>query len=119
MPPGTACNKALQLTIIKITIRLYNCLKKIYRSHPEQILAKKNMGLVYLVTKNYDKALQQFDELAKMQDLYKNPGQFLKAVTLLERNEQGDKVQAKKLLEQLVNEKGEGSREAAKWLKDW
>lgn len=93
--------------------------EKIYQSHPDNSNAKKYSGLVYLVTKDYDKAIQQFDELADKQGLYKNPGLFLKAVTLLQRNKQGDEALAKQLLEQAVNEKAEGSAEAEKWLKKW
>ena len=93
--------------------------EKIYQSHPENGNAKKYVGLVYLITKNYDKALQHFEELANRSDLYGNPGLFLKAATLLERNKQEDKAQAKQLLERVVSENGEGSREAKKWLEKW
>lgn len=68
-------------------------------------MQKKFIGLVYLVTNNYDKVLQQFEELATRKDLYRNPGLFLKAVTLLNRNREGDKAQAKGLLERVVNER--------------
>jgi TolA-binding protein len=91
----------------------------IYRSHPQNFIAKKYIGFVYLATQNYDKALQQFDELANTEGLYKNPGLFLKALTLLQRNKHGDEAQAKQLLKEIVKEKGEGSREAEKWLKTW
>jgi len=62
-------------------------------------------------------ALQQFDELANMKDLYSNSGDFLKAVTLLERNKPGDKEEAKKLLQKVVHENEDGSQEAGEWLK--
>jgi hypothetical protein len=88
-------------------------------SHPGNPNVKKYIGLVYLVTKEYDQALLQFDELYTKKDVYKNPGLFLKAVTLLERNQNGDKEQAKQLLEQVVNENEEGSNEARQWLEKW
>lgn len=118
-----ATKDSFQLGIAAYNNKDYNTalqlFEEIYKSHPQYFLAKKYMGLVYLVKKDYDKALQQFDELAKKQGLYQNPGLFLKAVTLLERNKVGDQAQAKQLLEQVVNEKAEGTREAEKWLKKW
>ena len=46
-----------------------------------------------------------------------NPGLFYKAVTLLKRNKEGDVKQAKELLEQVVKEHLDNSKEAAEWLK--
>ena len=93
--------------------------EEIYRSDPQNFLAKKYIGFVYLAAENYDKALEQFEELASKEGVYKNPGLFLKALTLLQRNKQGDEEQAKQLLEEVVKEKAEGSREAEMWLKKW
>ncbi len=78
--------------------------------------AKKFAGLTYLQQQNYDEAVQQFDELANMK-LFSNPGDFLKAVTLLERNQPRDKEEAKKLFQKVVTEKEEGSEKAEEWLK--
>jgi tetratricopeptide (TPR) repeat protein len=90
----------------------------VYQSHPANSKAKKNIGLVYLHTKQYDKALQQFEELANTPGLHENSGLFLMAITLLERNKSGDEGRAKELLQQVVQQKTEGSKEAAKWLKE-
>jgi len=84
--------------------------------HPDKSDAKKFAGLSYLQQKNYEVALTQFDELAKM-DLHTNPGDFLKAVTLLERNHPGDKQEAKKLLQKVIDEQEDGSHEAQEWIK--
>ncbi len=89
----------------------------VYQHHPENSDAKKFTGLVYLSTKEYDKALQEFEELADMKEPQNNPGLFLQAVTLLQRNEKGDKRKAKQLLQQVVNNNAEGSMEAKEWLK--
>ncbi len=89
----------------------------LYNNHPRNSQAKKNIGLVYLSTEEYDKALLEFDQLANMKNLYSNPGKFLKAVTLMRRNQEGDQQEAKQLLQQVVNEKGEGSQQAEEWLK--
>ena len=79
----------------------------------------KYKGLAYLLTKNYDKALSGFDELAAKKHLFSNDGLFLKALTLLQRNQDGDKDAAKQILEQVVNEKTEGNAKAEEWLKKW
>ena len=90
----------------------------VYKVHPDNNDALKYTGITYLVTKEYDKALACFEELAAKKDLFSNPGRFLKAVTLLQRNQQGDSEQAEQLLQQVVDEKLEGSKEAAHWLKE-
>lgn len=92
---------------------------KINQLHPEDGEVKKYVGLVYLVTKDYDRALQHFNELAAMKDQYQNPGLFLKAIALLERNRPADKTEAKQVLEQIVKENKEGKREAEYWLEKW
>jgi tetratricopeptide (TPR) repeat protein len=79
--------------------------------------AKAYIGIVYLQIKEYDKALQQFDELANMKGLYSNKGMFYKAITLMERDKPGDRQEAKKLLEKIISENADGRREAAEWLK--
>lgn len=91
----------------------------LYKDHPDDSYVLKYKGLAYLLTKNYDKALSSFDELAAKKHLFSNDGLFLKAVTLLERNQSGDKDAAKQLLEQVVNEKTEGNAKAEEWLKKW
>ena len=84
---------------------------------PSNSDAKKYAGLSYLQKQDYDKALEQFDELANMKGLFSNPGDFLKATTLLLRNRQGDKEEAKALLQKVVNGKEEESQKAEEWLK--
>ncbi|MFT3947438.1 MAG: tetratricopeptide repeat protein [Agriterribacter sp.] len=91
----------------------------LYKAHPDDSYVLKYKGLAYLLTKNYDKALLSFDELAAKKHLFSNDGLFLKAVTLLERNQAGDKDAAKQVLEQVVNEKTEGNVKAEEWLKKW
>lgn len=94
--------------------------QNIYQAYPDYSDAKKYIGLVYLMKEDYDKALIHFDELSQRKDLVSNPGLFLKAVTLLERNKKGDKENAKALLEKVVQDDKLGHRkEAAEWLKKW
>jgi tetratricopeptide (TPR) repeat protein len=79
--------------------------------------ARLYSGLAYLRLKDYDHALHQFDTLANMPSLYSNPGPFLKAVTLLERNATGDRETARRLLQDVVRRNLDESQEAAAWLK--
>lgn len=85
--------------------------------NPTNSDAKINTGLAYLQLNNYDKALQEFDEVAKTEGLFYNPGDFLKAVALVKRDKAGDEAAAKALLEKVVNENKGGSEEAKEWLK--
>ncbi len=101
----------------KAYTRSLQLFEAIYKAHPENTDALKYAGITYLVTKEYNKALECFDELAARKELFSNPGIFLKAVTLLQRDQPGDRAQAGQLLQQVVNEKAEGSREAGRWLK--
>lgn len=87
-------------------------------NHPQSGSVKEYLALVYLITKNYDSALHRFDELSNQKGLYTNPGMFLKAVTLLQRNKEGDKEQAKQLLQQVSRQKLDGNREAEEWIKE-
>lgn len=91
--------------------------RSVYKAHPDNSDALKYTGITYLVTKEYDKAIACFEELAAKKELFSNPGRFLKAVTLLQRNQQGDSEQAEQLLQQVIDEKADGSKEAARWLR--
>jgi tetratricopeptide (TPR) repeat protein len=89
----------------------------IEKQDPGNSDAKKYAGLAYLQMKNYDKALEQFSDLANMKDLFSNSGDFLKAITLLERNKPRDKEEAQTLLQKVVNENEDGSNDAKELLK--
>ncbi|PSR53575.1 hypothetical protein AHMF7605_08560 [Adhaeribacter arboris] len=90
--------------------------QSVYKNHPEYREAKKYTGLVFLASKEYDKALQVFDELAK-ENVPGNSGLFLKALTYLQRNQKGDKKRAKLLLQQVVKNRTENNKEAEDLLK--
>ncbi len=87
-------------------------------THPENSNAKQYAGMAYLASHKYTKALAAFDELAQ-QKLFSNPGLFYKAVTLLNRDEMGDKDAARKLLQQVKDKNLEGSKQATEWLANW
>lgn len=89
----------------------------IVKNNPENSDAKKYAGIVTLRLKNYDKALEYFTMLEIDTSLHSNPGKFYKAVTLLERNNNGDKEAAKLLLQEVKDENLEGKSNAEEWLK--
>ena len=79
-------------------------------------LAKKYAGIVYLRLANYDKALAYFQQLEKY-SLFSNPAIFYQALTLLKRNHPGDKQDAKRLLQVVVNGDLQGKETSQEWLK--
>lgn len=89
----------------------------LHNSHPTEDKYLKYSGFVYLMTKDYDNAVQQFTELAAIQGLKSNPGRFLEAVTLILRNKEGDKAAAKLLLQEVADEKTKDSADASELLK--
>lgn len=93
--------------------------ENVSKTHPENSDAKKYTGLSYLAKRDFENALKEFEALAQMPNLYSNPGLFLKAITLLMRNQNGDRQSARKILEQLANENEEGSKESKEWLKSF
>ena len=111
---------SLQAGILAYNNKNYDSALRVFTSynssHPGSGYIKKYIGLGYLATKKYDSAVKYFEELSDMKALYNNPGVFLKAVTLLERSNKEDEAQAKILLQQVVDKKLEGSKEAEEWL---
>jgi tetratricopeptide (TPR) repeat protein len=81
-------------------------------------VALKNLGLTYLRLGNYDKALTYFRQLEKYA-LYSNPAIFYQALTLMKRNQPGDKEKAKELLQRVRDNDLEGKEFAEKWLDKW
>ncbi|GAA0560115.1 tetratricopeptide repeat protein [Chitinophaga japonensis] len=79
--------------------------------------ARKHLGLIYLVTGEYDKALRQFDTLSAHQGLYANPGPFYKAVTLMRRSAGNDKEEARKILQAIIEQRLPGSQTAEAWIR--
>jgi tetratricopeptide (TPR) repeat protein len=78
--------------------------------------AIKNAGIVSLQLKEYDKALEYFTALEK-KSLYSNPGMFYHALTLIKRNQPGDTLKAKQLLQQVVNRDLAEKKTAEEWLR--
>lgn len=114
---------SLQLGIVAYNqgdyARALQLFQEVQARQPENAEIIQNIGLVYLRTGDFEEAVSQFEQLAAMENLYSNSGKFLKAVTLMQRNELGDKQEAKSLLEQVVREDETGREQAEEWLKQF
>ncbi|WP_158858278.1 tetratricopeptide repeat protein [Lunatibacter salilacus] len=120
--PMDASQDSLQLGIGAFNQQDYVSAEKIFRSLANQDKlapeAIKNLGILYLVTDEYDKAIREFEVLSEFTNLRANPGAFYKAVTLMKRDESGDAEKAKEILEDVINKNLPGSKEAAKWINE-
>ena len=86
--------------------------ENLLKQQPGNDRALKFAGIVALRQKNYDQAIDRFHRLSQRTDLYSNPGIFLEAIALLQRNQPMDKSNAKKLLETVINRNLEGKSDA-------
>ena len=80
--------------------------------------ATEYLGITYLRRGDFHKAEEQFKKLIAFDDLYRNPGKFYLAVTLMRRSENGDVEEAKRILQDVVDKALPGHEEASQWLKD-
>lgn len=90
--------------------------EKILERTPENAEAIKTAGLAALRSEKYGLAIDYFHRLAGMQELYANPGLFYEAIAYLKRNEEGDLIKAKGLLQQVVLQNLDEKKEAQQWL---
>ncbi|MHA4843922.1 tetratricopeptide repeat protein [Flavitalea antarctica] len=89
------------------------------KQYPTDVKAREYAGIAALMMKEYDKALQYFQNLSSVQGLKSNPGNFYTAVTLMKRNQPGDNDKAKKILQNVVKNKETHSEIAEAWLSNW
>lgn len=82
---------------------------------PDHAEAKKLAGIVSLRMKDYDKAIEHFQQLGAREDLFSNPGKFYEALARLERNGPGDKEKAEGLLKEVVKKGLEGKEVLKEW----
>jgi TolA-binding protein len=78
--------------------------------------ATRYLGITRLRQGDFDQAIIQFDRLASWPDLRVNPGKFYGALARLKRSTGNDKDEARKLLQEVVDEKLPGSSEASDWI---
>jgi tetratricopeptide (TPR) repeat protein len=95
-----------------------NIFEDLARRDTENYVPKEYAGIVYLRLGNYDKALQYFKQFENY-SLYSNQSLFYQALTLMKRNQPGDKQKAKELLQQVVTNHLEGKETAEQWLDKW
>jgi tetratricopeptide (TPR) repeat protein len=113
---------SLRLGIAAYNSNDYDKAGRIFESIAQQkgsLEAIKNLGLTYLASGEYDKALHQFDRLANRDDIYVNPGPFYKAVTLMLRSAPGDEEVAKEILHEVIKKQLPGHQVASGWLARW
>lgn len=112
---------------IQTGLRLYNASKydsaiqqfeTIIQKDTGNYLAKEYLGIVYLELGNYDKAIPYFQQLENY-SRFSNPAIFYQALTLMKRNQPGDKQKAKQLLQWVDKNNLEGKATAHEWLKKW
>ncbi|MDZ7899692.1 MAG: tetratricopeptide repeat protein [Arcicella sp.] len=77
--------------------------------------AIKYLGITYLRMKDYDKAVQYFQNLASQEELFANPGKFYQAIALLQQSLKNEE-QAEILLKEVIDNDLEGKEEAQKML---
>jgi tetratricopeptide (TPR) repeat protein len=93
--------------------------ESILQKDSTNIPAKKDAGIVYLRLGNYNKALLYFQQLEKS-SLYANPAALYYALTIMKRNQLGDKEHARQLLQKVVDNDLDGKETAHEWLnKKW
>jgi tetratricopeptide (TPR) repeat protein len=81
--------------------------------------ANRYLGVVYLRKGDYNEALSYFQQL-EHQTVAVNPAIFYQALTLMKRNQPGDKQKARELLKEVRDQGLEGEKFARQWLnKRW
>ncbi|NTS43895.1 hypothetical protein HRG84_23645 [Flavisolibacter sp. BT320] len=107
-------------------LRLYNegrlteaaqLFQTISQSDTANYTAKMYAGIAYLRLTDYEKAIHYFTQLQAETTLRSNPGKFYLATTLMKRAKPGDEQEAKRLLQEVVNQNLEGKETAEQWLK--
>lgn len=96
-----------------LALQLYGSLLQTDPTHDQALLGK---GRTFLIQKNYDSALHYFNKMTALQ-LHSNSGFYDAALTLLERNQKGDREKATRLLQKVVTDSLEGNKQAQGLLK--
>ena len=93
--------------------------KAVIKNDPQNFEAVKMAGITELQLNNFDEALGYFTVMEAQEELYVNHGKFYHALTLMKRNANGDKEQAKKLLQDVRTQQLAGHEEAEVFLKEF
>lgn len=112
---------------LKIGVGLYNDQKlaeaeavftRLLSRQPGNDRALQYAGIAALRRGDYDQAIARFHALSGRTDRVANPGPFLEALAHLRRGRPVDKEQAKKLLDEVINNNLEGKSEAERFIKN-
>ena len=108
---------SLQMGLRLFNEKKLNDAQKIF----EDILQRKNndseatkyAGITALKLQQYDKAIQYFQALAQLTNLYSNPGKFYEALSLMKQNN-ANRKKAKEILNEVIINNLDGNEEAKK-----
>jgi tetratricopeptide (TPR) repeat protein len=75
------------------------------------------IGLAHFAILDYEIAFRYFSRMTNLQNVESNEGLFLQALVFMQRDEEGDREEAKFFLNQVVKEKAKGTEFAQNWLK--
>lgn len=92
--------------------------ENIIQADPTNADAKKDAGIVCLVTNDFDHALRYFEELETL-PARSNPALLYQSLTLMKRKQPGDLEKAKQLLLKIKQQHLTGSETAIEWLNKW
>jgi tetratricopeptide (TPR) repeat protein len=111
-----ASTDSLQMAIEFYNTQKYNEALPIFtglaRTNPR---ARTYEGFTQLQLKNYDAAIQIFEQIATNTELLDNKGKFYAAIAYFKK---GDPAAAQRLLEEVVAQNLAGKTEAEQWLKN-
>ena len=93
--------------------------EEIISREPGHLQALEYAGITALELGSYEKALRYFGELASIESRISNPGKFYMALTLMKRNQPGDKHKAKEFLQSVIQNNLGHREEAQTWLRNW
>jgi len=93
--------------------------QQIRQKDPGAIRAGIYAGIVYLRLKEYDKALNYFQQLATDTTLNSNPALFYESLTLMKLHRPGDDLIARQLLQEVVDRNLAKKEDALQLLKNW
>ena len=110
---------------MQLALRLYNegqfseaarRFAQMIRTDSTNYEAREYAAMTALRMQDYDQAVNGFRQLATYEGLYANPALFYLSLTLLKRDHAGDREEARRLLERVVDEDLEGKEIARQWL---
>lgn len=88
------------------------------RNNPSNSQALEYAGKACIKLGQFDKAIAYFRQMQNLHS-FADSGKFYEALTLMKRNQAGDKENAKELLQEVVSQDLDNKEIASEWLKAW